>query len=84
MAGEEAAPGRRWVPRVTVGREGREGAPGTGCSGNRDKLNSQGLEMWEQNLSVAKVEWFKEQLIFTSKSNRFSTGCLNTKIPTIE
>ena len=84
VAGEEAAPGRKRVPRATVGREGRVGVPGTGCSENRDRLNSLGLEMWEQNLSVAKVEWFKEQLIFTSKSNRFSTGCLNTKIPTIE
>ena len=27
------------------------------------------------------MEWFEEQLNFTSKSNIFSTGCLNTKIP---
>ena len=69
-------------PRKEAGSKCDSWCPGQrGCSGNRDKLNSQGLDCWEQNLSVAKVEWFEEQLNFTSKSNIFSTGCLNTKIP---
>jgi len=69
-------------PRKEAGSKCDSWCPGQrGCSGNRDKLNSQGLGIWEQNLSVAKMEWFEEQLNFTSKSNIFSTGCLNTKIP---